>query len=56
MSEYTGWPKAVVGTIARNKTNRPGKLRLRASTFSGYQSTRAGGGDRKSSSHRVRSR
>lgn len=47
MSEYTGFPKGVVGNIARDTTTRPSKLRLRATTFSGTNSTRGGNGERK---------
>lgn len=52
MDNIRGFPKGVVGTIARDSTNRPGKLRLKATTFSGYQTTVGTNGERKSSTKR----
>ena len=54
MDNLTGFPKGVVGTIARDTTNRPGKLRLKAPTFQGYQTTVGTNGERGSSTKRAR--
>lgn len=32
----TGWPKGVIGNNARDTTNRPPKLRLKATAFTGW--------------------
>lgn len=54
MENLKGFPKGVVGTIARDTTKRPGKLRLKAPTFQGYQTTVGTNGERKSATKRVR--
>lgn len=54
MENIKGFPKGVVGTIARDTTNRPSKLRLKADTFQGYQTTVGTNGERKSATRRVR--
>ena len=43
----TGWPKAVVGDIARDTTTRPATLRLHATSDMSYESTIGRNGERK---------
>ena len=43
----TGWPKAVVGDIARDTTTRPAKLRLHATSDMNALSQSGGNGERK---------
>lgn len=42
-----GWPKVVVGNMARDTTNRPQKLRLKATTDTAPNTTIGGNGERK---------
>lgn len=50
MSEYSGFPQGVVGTIARNSISRPSKLRMKGSGFGATNSTVSAGGSRGSRS------
>lgn len=43
----SGFPKAVVGDIARDTTNRPAHLRLKATDTFSPQPTAGGNGERK---------
>lgn len=50
------YPKGVVGDIARDTTQRPAKLRLKASTSMSHESTVGGNGERKIKRTRAGSR
>lgn len=50
---YNGVPKGVVGNIARDTTNRPAKLRLRATDTVTHESTIGTNGERRVRSTRA---
>lgn len=50
---YTGFPKSVVGNIARDTTNRPAKLRLRVTDSITHESTIGTNGERRVRSTRA---
>ncbi len=52
--EFNGLPKQVVGDIARDTTNRPSNLRLKAQEHIKWERTAGTNGERKSNTKRVR--
>ena len=51
---FTGWPKGVVGDIARDTTQRPKQLRMKAQDTITHESTVGGNNERKNLKQRIR--